>query len=341
MELFNNISKDNISKDNISKDNISKDNISKDKQKKKKKISKDKQNNIIKDKQKKKKKIRIPKVPLGLLDEEQEMYFAEQEMYFAEEEMYFEELGIEKEYFEKLGIEKDEIEKEMESEKVHWIDLYTFLFEAGIVFLSDKLNKENSKIILGLITYLSMLHPIGEFFLFLNNCVSGCLRTAIAMHDAIQQLPRPGYTVACGMTASAGSLILVSGHERMAQINARILIQEPKWKFKIPKFTMKRKKKTPRIIYDKRNGKKDEKGNGKKDEKGNGKKDEKRKKRQNLRRYVDVHEAKQQLTKYVHEIYVSKTGQSYDIIQKDLKKNVVMSAKKAQDYGIIDRIWNY
>ncbi|KAF7117213.1 hypothetical protein RHSIM_RhsimPtG0000900 (chloroplast) [Rhododendron simsii] len=33
-----------------------------------------------------------------------------------------------------------------------------------------------------------------------------------------------------------------------------------------------------------------------------------------------------------------KTGQSYDIIQKDLQENVVMSAKEAQDYGIIDRL---
>lgn len=239
----------------------------------------------------------------------------EEEMHFKEEEMDFEEIEI----------EKDEIEKEMESENVHWIDLNTFLFEAGIVFLSDKLNREKGKMILGLITYQSMLHPMGEFHLFLNNCVSGCLRTAIAMHDAIQQLPRHGHTLACGMTASVGSLILVSGHERIAQPNARILIQEPKCKFKIEKFPIKRKKKNPRIICDKRDGKKDEK----------------RKKRQNLRRYVDVHEVKKQfgsLTEYVHEIFVSKTGQPYNIIQKDLKKNVVMSAKQAQYYGIIDHI---
>lgn len=240
-----------------------------------------------------KNKIRIPKVPV-VLSEDQE-----------EEEIDFEE--IEKE----MAIEKEE-----EKVKVRWINLHKFLFEAGIVFLSEKLNRKKGKIILGLITYLAILHPIGELHLFLNNCVSGCLRTAVTMHDAIQQLPRPGHTVGCGMTASVGSLILVSGHERLAQPHARILIQKPKLKFPI-----KRKKKNPnkRIIIGKRG----------------------KKKRKNLRRYFDVHEAKKQfdiLTEYFHEIFVEKTGQSYDIIQKDLQENLVMSAKEAQDYGIIDRL---
>lgn len=272
-------------------------------------ISNDKSKDKSKDKQNKKKKIRIPKVPVVFLEDQ-------------EEEMYFEEVEMD---FEEIEIEKDEIEKEMESEKVDWIDLSTFLFEAGIVFLSDKLNREKGKNILGLITYQSMLHPMGEFHLFLNNCVSGCLRTAITIHDAIQQLPRHGHTLACGMTASVGSLILISGHERIAQLNARILIQEPKWKLQREKFDIQRNEYLPRIICDKRNGKKDKK----------------RKKRQNSRHDVHVREAKKQfdsLTEYVHEIFVSKTGQSYETIQKDLKKKVVMSAKQAQDYGIIDRI---
>jgi len=41
---------------------------------------------------------------------------------------------------------------------------------------------------------------------------------------------------------------------------------------------------------------------------------------------------------YIHKIYVEKTGQSYDIIQEDLKRTQLMSAKEAQHYGIIDRI---
>ena len=248
--------------------------------------------NIFKDKENKKKEIRIPKVPIVLSEYDDEIDFEEEE-----------------------------------KDKVLWIDLYTFLFEAGIVLLSDKLNKEKGKIILGIIFYLAILHPMGELHLVLNNCVSGCLRTALTMHDAIQQLPRPGHTVGVGMTASVGSLILVSGHERLAQPNTRILIQKPKFNkiAIIPNFPIKRKKKTPGIICDKRNGQKKDK----------------EKKRQDLRRYSDVHEAIKQfdsLTEYFHEIFVGKTGQSYDIIQKDLKENVVMSAKEAQDYGIIDRI---
>lgn len=41
------------------------------------------------------------------------------------------------------------------------------------------MNRKKGKIVLGFITYLAMLHPIGELHLFLNNCVSGCLRTTV------------------------------------------------------------------------------------------------------------------------------------------------------------------
>ncbi|KAG5512819.1 hypothetical protein RHGRI_038787 [Rhododendron griersonianum] len=257
--------------------------------------------------------------------------------------------------FEEIDFEEIEIEKEMaiekEEEKVRWINLHKFLFEAGIVFLSEKLNRKKGKIILGLITYLAILHPIGELHLFLNNCVSGCLRTAVTMHDAIQQLPRPGYTVGCGMTASVGSLILVSGHERLAQPHARILIQKPKFKFPIKrkkknseKNSEKNPEKNPNPInpINPNNPKKNPNNPNNPIKRFNisiGKRS--KRKRKNLRRYFDVHEAKKQfdiLTEYFHEIFVEKTGQSYDIIQKDLQENVVMSAKEAQDYGIIDRL---
>lgn len=38
------------------------------------------------------------------------------------------------------------------------------------------------------------------------------------------------------------------------------------------------------------------------------------------------------------EIYAKKTGQPIDVVQNDLERDTFMSAKEAQDYGIIDRI---
>ena len=38
------------------------------------------------------------------------------------------------------------------------------------------------------------------------------------------------------------------------------------------------------------------------------------------------------------EIYAKKTGQPLDVIQNDLERDTFMSAKEAQDYGIVDRI---
>ena len=38
------------------------------------------------------------------------------------------------------------------------------------------------------------------------------------------------------------------------------------------------------------------------------------------------------------EIYAKKTGQPLDVVQNDLERDTFMSAKEAQDYGIVDRI---
>ena len=51
---------------------------------------------------------------------------------------------------------------------------------------------------------------------------------------------------------------------------------------------------------------------------------------------------KQEIVTYINdvidEIFVARTGQPYDIIKKDLAEGLCMSAKEAQDYGIIDLI---
>jgi hypothetical protein len=80
-----------------------------------------------------------------------------------------------------------------EFEEEDWEEFRRFFFGAGTVFLSEKLPSKKGKIIASVITYLTVLHPIGELHLFLNNWVSGCLRTAFTVHDGIQQLPRPGH----------------------------------------------------------------------------------------------------------------------------------------------------
>nr|ULQ64188.1 clp protease proteolytic subunit [Bolboschoenus planiculmis] len=45
-----------------------------------------------------------------------------------------------------------------------------------------------------------------------------------------------------------------------------------------------------------------------------------------------------QLRNTIAEIYAQKTGQPINVIQNDLERDTFMSAKEAQDYGIIDRI---
>jgi hypothetical protein len=119
-------------------------------------------------------------------------------IYFPElpffDDTEFEEEDWEEEDWEDEDWEEEDWEEEdWEEEDEDWKEFRRAFFGAGIVFLSDKLHSKKGKIIASLITYLTVLHPIGELHLFLNNWVSGCLRTAFTVHDGIQQLPRPGH----------------------------------------------------------------------------------------------------------------------------------------------------
>ena len=45
-----------------------------------------------------------------------------------------------------------------------------------------------------------------------------------------------------------------------------------------------------------------------------------------------------ELRKTIAELYAQQTGQPLDVVQNDLERDTFMSAKQAQDYGIVDRI---
>ena len=134
--------------------------------------------------------------------------------------------------------------------------------------------------------------------LLLNNCVAGRLATAIAVQEVIQGMPTDINTFVCGMTASVGSFVLLSGDMRLAEPRARVLIQRSKFRINIKRKTIK--------PYSPGHPK-------------------------SLREFYRIED-------YIYKIYVEKTGQSYDIIQQDLKRTRLMSAKEARHYGIIDRI---
>ena len=45
-----------------------------------------------------------------------------------------------------------------------------------------------------------------------------------------------------------------------------------------------------------------------------------------------------ELRKTIAELYAQQTSQPLDVVQNDLERDTFMSAKQAQDYGIVDRI---
>ena len=45
-----------------------------------------------------------------------------------------------------------------------------------------------------------------------------------------------------------------------------------------------------------------------------------------------------ELRKTIAELYAQQKSQPLDVVQNDLERETFMSAKQAQDYGIVDRI---
>lgn len=190
--------------------------------------------------------------------------------------------------------EEEEDEDEDEDEEIPWINLHTILYENGILFLTKKINKKNGNTLIGLFIHLALSNFDRDIYLFIN-CATGSARMAVAIFDAIQTVPAKVNTVAFGMTAAVGSLILLGGNTRLGYPHVRVMVYKPKPK----RYNFK--KGTLRGFFHK----------------------------QELVTYIDG---------VIDEIFVARTGQPYDIIKKDLAKGLCMSAKEAQDYGIIDLI---
>lgn len=76
--------------------------------------------------------------------------------------------------------------------------------------------------------YLESVDSTKPIHLYINS-PGGTVTDGLAIYDTIQYVRAPVYTVAMGLAASMGSLLLAAGEagHRMALPNARIMIHQP------------------------------------------------------------------------------------------------------------------
>lgn len=107
-------------------------------------------------------------------------------------------------------------------------DIYSLLLKERIVFVGTGINAQTANLIVAQLLYLNREDPEREIQMFVNS-PGGQIYAGLAIYDTMQQVNAPISTVAVGMTASFGTVLLTGGEpgRRFALPNATIHLHQP------------------------------------------------------------------------------------------------------------------
>lgn len=102
-------------------------------------------------------------------------------------------------------------------------DIYSLLLRNRIVFLGTPINDQVANLIVAQLLYLSAEDPESPIQMYINS-PGGQVYSGLAIYDTMQMLSNPISTVAVGVTASFGTVLLTAGTkgQRYALPNATI-----------------------------------------------------------------------------------------------------------------------
>jgi ATP-dependent Clp protease protease subunit len=101
------------------------------------------------------------------------------------------------------------------------------LLDARIVMLADEVSDESAHRLVSELLALSADDPISDICLFINS-PGGSVLAGLAVYDVMQLIPNDVVTVATGLAASMGQVLLCAGApgKRFALPNAQVLMHE-------------------------------------------------------------------------------------------------------------------
>jgi ATP-dependent Clp protease, protease subunit len=107
-------------------------------------------------------------------------------------------------------------------------DIFSLLLKERIIILGSEVNDQVANLIVAQLLFLNREDPDKEIQMFINS-PGGEVYPGMAMYDTIQQITAPVSTVAVGLTASFGTVILAAGTKgrRYALPNATIHMHQP------------------------------------------------------------------------------------------------------------------
>ena len=107
-------------------------------------------------------------------------------------------------------------------------DIYSLLLKERIIFVGTQIEDQVANLIVAQLLFLSREDPEKEIQMYINS-PGGVIYSGLAIYDTMQMIPNPISTVAVGVTASFGTVLLTAGTKgrRYALPNATIHLHQP------------------------------------------------------------------------------------------------------------------
>lgn len=107
-------------------------------------------------------------------------------------------------------------------------DIFSLLLKERIVFLGTPIDDTVANLVVAQLLFLQREDPEKEISLYINS-PGGSISAGLAIYDTMQLISAPVSTIAVGMTASMGTILLCAGTKgrRYALPNATIHIHQP------------------------------------------------------------------------------------------------------------------
>ncbi|MGB9880018.1 MAG: ATP-dependent Clp protease proteolytic subunit [Anaerolineae bacterium] len=107
-------------------------------------------------------------------------------------------------------------------------DIFSLLLKERIIFLGTPIDDTVANLIVAQFLFLQREDPEKEISLYINS-PGGSISAGLAIYDTMQLVSAPVSTIAVGMTASMGTILLCAGTKgrRYALPNATVHIHQP------------------------------------------------------------------------------------------------------------------
>jgi ATP-dependent Clp protease protease subunit len=107
-------------------------------------------------------------------------------------------------------------------------DIYSLLLKERIIFLGTPIDDQVANLIVAQLLFLNHEDPDREIQMYINS-PGGVIYAGLAIYDTMQMISNPISTVAVGVTASFGTVLLTAGTKgrRYALPNATIHMHQP------------------------------------------------------------------------------------------------------------------